>query len=102
MKFNEIKIGDIVFIQDGDFFEENIVIDKDEPFDIIWICSRGLKQVKRVASEHLEKTKIEILTKSLENLKEERQKSIEDFDLRILEVEKTIKRIAEEEDAKIR
>lgn len=102
MKFDEIKIGDIVFIQLGDFFEEHVVIDKDATFDTIWICSRGLKEVKRVAPEHLEKSKIESLTKTLEKLKEERQKSIEDFDLRILEVEKTIKRIAEEEDAKIR
>lgn len=101
MKFNEIKIGDIVFIQLGDFFEENIVVDKDARFDLIWICSRGLKEVKQVTSEHLEKSKIETLTKSLEKLKEERQKSIEDYDLRILEVEKTIKRIAQEEDAKI-
>lgn len=101
MKFNEIKIGDIVFIQLGDFFEEHIVVDKDARYNAIWICSRGLKEVKRVAPEHLEKSKIETLTKSLERLKEERQKSIEDYDLRILEVEKTIKRIAREEDAKI-
>lgn len=101
MKFKEIKIGDIVFIQREDFFEEHIVVDKDANFDAIWICSRGLKEVKRVAPEYLEKSKIEILTKSLEKLKDERQKSIEDYDLRILEVEKTIKRIAEEEDAEI-
>lgn len=101
MKFNEIKIGDIVFIQLGDFYEEHVVIDKDARFDAIWICSRGLKEVKRVAPQHLEKSKIETLTKSLERLKEERQNSIEDYDLRILEVEKTIKRIAQEEDAKI-
>ena len=101
MKFNEIKIGDIVFIQLGDFFEEHIVVDKDARYNAIWICSRGLKEVKRVAPEYLEKSKIETLTKSLERLKEERQKSIEDYDLRILEVEKTIKRIAREEDAKI-
>ena len=76
MKFNEIKIGDIVFIQLGDFFEEHIVVDKDARYNAIWICSRGLKEVKRVAPEHLEKSKIETLTKSLERLKDERQKSI--------------------------
>lgn len=101
MKFDEVKVGDIVYSGNLDYFEEYVVIDKENDSQLVWICSRALKRVQRVSPVYLEKSKIEILSKHLVELEGEKQKQIADYDERIANVNASIKRIAEEEDAKI-